>query len=175
MKVTYTIWISKDHHYTAERTLDSYNEDAIRRAFEDALDLSELRYEKAMRESAARKAETKAEEAMLVDGVTRAQMQANDGPHKSWEYDGAFWCTDCGARWGALPGKPEMPAECKRVCCTSRLAEDSRVECDLLKGHSGPHNKSSGAPGGFVQWENCCDGVSHDWNNPCPKCGRGQE
>lgn len=28
------------------------------------------------------------------------------------EYDGAYWCLDCGAQWGALPGKPQMPARC---------------------------------------------------------------
>jgi hypothetical protein len=36
------------------------------------------------------------------------------GPHKTvWEYDGAFYCQDCKARWGAISNAPkEYPAAC---------------------------------------------------------------
>ncbi len=31
--------------------------------------------------------------------------------HRLWEYDGAFSCLDCGAKWGALTNAPEAPPD----------------------------------------------------------------
>jgi hypothetical protein len=45
-----------------------------------------------------------------------------------YEYDGAFKCLDCRAKWGALPGKPTMPPTCP---APSPVIEKARecIEC----------------------------------------------
>lgn len=46
--------------------------------------------------------------------------QDTSSVHKNvMEYDGAFVCMDCDAKWGALPGRPEMP----RICYASKAIE----------------------------------------------------
>lgn len=48
-----------------------------------------------------------------------------------FEYDGAFKCLDCEARWGAFPGKPKMPEECAPKAELAQL----RTENENLKLH----------------------------------------
>jgi hypothetical protein len=41
-------------------------------------------------------------------------MKRSIGNHKDiYEYDGAFGCCNCKKTWGALPGNPVQPDECK--------------------------------------------------------------
>jgi hypothetical protein len=42
------------------------------------------------------------------------KTQNDVGKHKDvFEYDGAFKCISCQKSWGALPGNPVQPEECK--------------------------------------------------------------
>lgn len=47
-----------------------------------------------------------------------------------YEYDGSFKCLDCESLWGALPGNPKEPKECKvkkeEVPLLDRMAEALR-------------------------------------------------
>lgn len=54
------------------------------------------------------------------------------------EYDGAYWCTVCSAKWGALTGHPAMPDTCVAMqtpYCADCGADD-RAKCPE---HTTPH------------------------------------
>lgn len=61
------------------------------------------------------------------------------GNHKRiWEYEGAFKCLDCQAKWGALSGRPTMPEVCDtRMIVTLEEIKDIQAkrlrinDCDL--------------------------------------------
>lgn len=54
-----------------------------------------------------------AESVGSTPAATSDPSPAATTPHERvCEYDGAFRCLDCGAKWGALPGRPVMPALC---------------------------------------------------------------
>ena len=57
---------------------------------------------------------------------TTAQIHKN-----ACEYDGAFWCLDCGAKWGLLSSSPVRPAICNSAGNTPETDA-------LLKKHSTP-------------------------------------
>lgn len=67
------------------------------------------------------------------------------------EYDGAFRCLDCGAMWGAVPGRPTEPETCQRAPTPSPQGA-REWEC-LTDGkslvdwpHSKPHKDKSWVP-----------------------------
>ena len=48
----------------------------------------------------------------ILEKLEGEQMEI--GNHKRvMEYDGAYRCGECKAKWGALPGYPKMPEECE--------------------------------------------------------------
>lgn len=49
----------------------------------------------------------------LPDEAPGGGMINSVGPHRRmWEYDGAYKCLDCQAKWGVLDGQPSMPLIC---------------------------------------------------------------
>lgn len=111
MKVTYTIWLSDKQNHTVERTIDCHDSYDISKAFEDVLDLRDLRRKEYLREAAVREAERRIE--LLKEAEENPPEPRDDGPHERvFEYDGAFQCLNCHAEWGALPGKPVMAVSC---------------------------------------------------------------
>lgn len=51
------------------------------------------------------------------------------------EYDGAYWCLDCGAKWGALPGKPQMPARCSAAPTSPPASTAPAAGVEALREH----------------------------------------
>jgi hypothetical protein len=65
-------------------------------------------------------------------------------PHKSiHEYDGAFKCLNCGAKWGALPGNPVMPLVCNKG--EEKVSDTSNGVCKYCHGFTSWHQGKCGA------------------------------
>lgn len=117
MKVSYSIWISDRENYNATRELDSHDSAGISAAFDDILDLHELRAERSKREASNRESERRL--GILME-LNTPEPARDDGPHaRVFEYDGAYQCLNCGGQWGALSGKPVMPVVCSRTVNSS--------------------------------------------------------
>jgi hypothetical protein len=64
----------------------------------------------------------------IEDALSRRSTVTPEAHKRVYEYDGAFKCLDCRAKWGALPGKPTMPPTCP---APSPVIEKARecIEC----------------------------------------------
>ena len=52
----------------------------------------------------------------LGPGTTEPQTKLRIEHHRTFEYDGAFACLDCGATWGAITNAPKFqPKECVKT------------------------------------------------------------
>lgn len=121
MKVTYTIWVSDRQNHTATREIDSFYTDQIREGFEAVLDLRSLEIENRKLRDELYHLKNKDEvvtlaKATIDESPPKIYLDIDTDPHlKVFEYDGAFKCLACHREWGALPGKPSMPEECKKT------------------------------------------------------------
>lgn len=114
MKIKCSVWVSDQCHYNIDYEIDSWDYQGIIQDFRAAIELRDLRSENGkLRREISEKAIATLDVSPPVLHVEVEKVQDNYGPHaRVFEYDGAFQCLYCHGEWGALPGKPVMPALC---------------------------------------------------------------